>query len=71
MAGTQYEEAEKHVIHVVAYLVPWKTPISGSVISARLYSIKLAHCKQGTWKMSMCQEGKGQISLRETFGFLC
>ena len=52
IAGDQHKEAEKYTGYVVAYLVSWKTLVSGSFISARFYSIKLAHCRGGTGKMS-------------------
>lgn len=58
VASAQNEEAGKYIVHVVANLIPWKILVSGSLISARFYSIKLAHCSQGTWKMSDVPEGK-------------
>lgn len=55
IAGDQYKEPEKHIVCIVAYLVSWKILVSQVFfffISARFYSIKLAHCRWGTGKKS-------------------
>lgn len=71
VARAQNEEVGKYIVYVVTNFIPWKILISGSLISARFYSIKLAHCSQSTWKMSDVPEGKRQISLREPLELLC
>lgn len=52
ITGARYEKVRKHSGCFVIYVVPWKILISGSLISARLYSIKLIIYRQSTWKMS-------------------
>lgn len=70
IASAQNEEAGKYIVYAVVNLIPWKILISGSLISARFYSIKLAHSSQGTWKMSDVQEGKMTNLSKETTGAL-